>query len=199
MENISEKISRILQKEYGLTVQEICRMTTGVGGDTFLAQTSQGKFVYKIADAGVMNHPEEEPALCNFLYKRGIAVSCFLKNRWGSFITPYDEKRISHVQQYVEGKVFSMNTAPEWFMEQAPVLLGRIHRELQPYKELPMGIGSDFFRYMTPENAEKSYRRSYATAKEMGEAELLEDLEFRCKVIPKLSGWKFLLLCGALL
>ncbi len=48
-----------------------------------------------------------------------------------------------------------MNAAPDWFMLQSPLLLGRIHNELHKYKELPMGIGDEFFRYMTPENAKK--------------------------------------------
>ena len=64
MANISDKIRRILYDEYGLEVQEISRMTTGVGGDTFLVRTSQGKFIYKIADVNEMNHPEEEPEIC---------------------------------------------------------------------------------------------------------------------------------------
>ena len=36
-------------------------------------------------------------------------------------------------------RLFAMNAAPDWFMLQSPLLLGRIHNELHKYKELPMG------------------------------------------------------------
>ncbi len=191
MSNVLEKISEILSSEYGLDVHEIQRMTVGVGGDIFLVQASQGKYIYKIADANEMNHPEEEPQICDFLYQKGMDVSAFLKNRSGYFVTTYDDNRVSHVQTYIEGKVFGMNEVPEWFMKQSPVLLGRIHNELRGYKALQMGIGEDFFRYMTPESARNSYIHSYEMAKQTGEVDILDDLEFRIKLVPKMTDWKF--------
>ena len=191
MANISDKICKILFDEYGLEVQEISRMTTGVGGDTFLVQASQGKFIYKIADVNEMNHPEEEPEICSFLLDRGIAVSDFLRNKSGKFITTYDDTRVSHIQRYIEGRVFTLNEASDWFMEEAPVLLGKIHNALREYKQLPMGIGADFFKYMTPQKAKKSYLHSYEVAKQRGETRILDALEFRSKFVDKLTEWKF--------
>ena len=191
MSNTSEKIKQILLKEYGLVVNEAHPMTMGVGGDTFLVETSQGKFVYKIADENEMNHLKAEPELCDFLYRKGISVSEFIKNNSGSFTTVYGENRVSHLQKFVEGKVFSMNKATDWFMEQSPVLLGKIHTTLQDYKELPMGIGQDFFRFMTPENAKNSYQNSYEMAKQNGELDLLEDLEFRIRFLSQIKDWEF--------
>ena len=130
MQNISERIRQILLQEYGFEVCDIHKMTTGVGGDTFLINAHQGRFIYKVVDANEMNHPEEEPEICNFLFHRGLEVSNFLKNKSGNFITLFDGKRVSHVQRYVEGKVFAMNEAADWFMVQSPLLLGRIHNEL---------------------------------------------------------------------
>lgn len=191
MQNISERIRQTLVQEYGLEACDIHKMTTGVGGDTFLIVAHQGRFIYKIVDANEMNHPEEEPEICNFLFQRGLEVSNFLKNKSGDFVTPFDGKRVSHVQQYVEGKTFGMNEAPDWFMAQSPLLLGRIHNALRKYKELPMGIGQDFFRHMTPESAKDSYHRSYELAKQRGETDILNDLEFRLKTIGKIRDWKF--------
>ena len=195
MGNISmitiERIGNFLFKEYGLNMQELKQMTTGVGGDTYLVYTAEGKFIYKIADANEMNHPKDEPELCEFLLRRGVPVSVFLKNKSGSLVTQWDQNRIGHLQKFVEGKTFAPNEAPDWFMKEAPVLLGRIHNELQEYKELPMGIGKDFFTYMTPENAKNSYSYSYENAKRIGEEQILEDLEFRMKIMPKFEKWQF--------
>lgn len=191
MHNRSERIRQTLLQEYGLEVCDIHKMTTGVGGDTFLINAHQGKYIYKIVDVNEMNHPEEEPEICSFLFQRGLEVSDFVKNKTGDFVVSFDGKRVSHIQKYVEGKVFGMNEAADWFMVQSPLLLGRIHRELQKYKELPMGIGEDFFRYMTPENAKNSYRHSYELAEQRGETDILDDLEFRLKIVPKVSDWRF--------
>lgn len=191
MQNRTERIRQILLQEYGIEVCDIHQMTTGVGGDTFLVNANQGKFIYKIVDNNEMNHPEEEPKICCFLFQRGLQVSDFLKTKSGNFVTSFEGKRISHIQKYVEGKVFGMNAAADWFIVQSSLLLGRIHRELQKYKKLPMGIGENFFRYMTPENAKNSYRHSYELAEQRGEIEILDDLEFRLKMIHKVSDWEF--------
>lgn len=55
MQNMLKWIRQTLSQEYGIEVCDICRMTTGVGGDTFLVNAHQGRFVYKIADMNGMN------------------------------------------------------------------------------------------------------------------------------------------------
>lgn len=191
MQPISERIEQTLLQAYGLEVEAVRQMTTGVGGDTFFIQARQGKFIYKIVDANEMNRPEDEPEICHFLLERGLNVSQFLENRSGSLITPFDEGRSSHVQKYVEGKTFAMNQAPDWLMKESPLLLGRIHQELRSYKELPTGIGEAFFAHMTPENAEQSYQHSYELAKQEGASDLLHDIAFRLKVVSKVRSWRF--------
>ena len=185
------EVEEVLVKKYGLKVQEILQMTKGVGGENYKICTDDYDFICKIADSNEMNHPEEEPAICEFLHGRGIPVSEFLKNVAGELVTSFDERRVCHVQKFVEGKVFGMNKAPEWFLQQAPLLLGQIHRELQGYKELPVGIGENFFRYMTPERARQSYIQSYKNAEYIGETDILEALEVRLKALEKMADWNF--------
>ncbi|MBQ7774474.1 MAG: phosphotransferase [Lachnospiraceae bacterium] len=191
MEELLQKIKQELLREYGLEVCEVHQMTAGVGGDTYKVQASQGKFIYKIADANDMNHPEAEPQICEFLLSKGIPVCNFVKNHEGSFITWTEDKKVSHLQSFIEGKVFPMNSVPEWFMVQAPILLGRIHNALREYKELPIGIGADFFKYMTPDNARQSYLHSYENAKQSGQVDIQQDLEIRLKVLDKMVDWRF--------
>lgn len=50
MQNILERIRQTLLQEYGFEVCDIHKMTTGVGGDTFLINAHQGRFIYKIVD-----------------------------------------------------------------------------------------------------------------------------------------------------
>ena len=46
MQNISERIRQVLLQEYGFEVFDIHKMSTGVGGDTFLINAYQERFIY---------------------------------------------------------------------------------------------------------------------------------------------------------
>lgn len=191
MKNQVEMLQIYLKQEYEIEALSIEQMSTGVGGDTYKVKDDSSAYIVKIADVNEMNHPEIEPDICNYLLEKKIPVSKFLKNKSGDYITLYDEKRVCHMQRFIEGKVFSMNSVPDWFMEQSPVLLGKIHNALQNYKRLSVGIGEDFFKYMTPQTAKQSYINSYKTAKERGEDSILEELKFRMKFTEKIEDWTF--------
>lgn len=186
-----QQIELFLKEQYGIVCTKIDRMTTGVGGDTYRIVSDQGMYIFKVADANSINRPESEPKICNFLLQNQIAVSEFLANKAGNYVTSYGEDRYAHVQKYIEGNVYSMNEAPEWFMEQSAQILGNIHRKLQTYPELPVGIGKDFFYYMTVPNACQSYRKSLKTALERKEETIIEDLEFRIRFTESLPDMKF--------
>lgn len=188
--NTYEKIQTVLEDAYGLEISAIQQMSTGVGGDTYHIAAAQGEYIYKIADTNEMNHPDAEPALCSHLLAHGIPVSEFLMNKNREWVTVF-EGRASHLQKYFPGKPFPMNGAPEWFMKESPRLLAGIHNALRSYPLLPVGIGAEFFRYMTPERAEVSYRRSMERAAANGNEHILEDLRFRLVFLEKIRGWQF--------
>ena len=62
MKNTWEQIRNLLKQEYNLEATLIKPMTTGVGGDTFLIETGNGKYVFKLADINEINRPEMEPS-----------------------------------------------------------------------------------------------------------------------------------------
>ncbi len=53
-------------KEYGLKVQEILQMTTGVGGNTYKICMNNSHYILKVSDVNEMNCPGEEPAICDY-------------------------------------------------------------------------------------------------------------------------------------
>ena len=180
----------MIKDRYGLNVRAITSISTGVGGDTYRISTAQGDYIYKIVDANGMNHPTAEPELTGYLRSHGIPVSEFVRNVEGNWFTHFDG-RVSHLQKYIPGYTFPMNSAPEWFMAESPRLLARIHNTLRDYPPLPVGIGDVFFQYMTPEHAETSYWRSLARASASGETNILEDLKLRLEILNKIRGWRF--------
>lgn len=185
MDNIADFLSR----NYGLTVRSYARMTTGVGGDTFKVDAPDGKYVFKVVKADDINRPELEPSVCSILLEHGVPVSEFIPNIYGDKISLWDFDRLCHLQRYVDGKNFAMNTAPDWFIADSPLLLARIHQVLADLPPLPEGIGADFFMHMTPERASASYRRSLELANQRGEEDVAAALHLRIRAAEKLMGW----------
>ncbi|MDD6049907.1 MAG: phosphotransferase [Clostridiales bacterium] len=186
---MQSEISTFLARHYALDVHSCRRMTTGVGGDTFRVDTATGSYVFKIIKADAINHPEQEAELCRFLRQKGVPASEFLPNHQGALCCPWDDTRLCHLQRFVDGQSFPMNTAPDWLMAESPLLLARIHQALTAYPALPEGIGAGFFSHATPEFALDSYKRSLSLARERGEEDVAQALLLRMKAAEKIRGW----------
>ena len=186
---MEQQISAFLSRSYGLDVHALRRMTTGVGGDTFRVDASQGSYVFKIVKADDINHPELEASICHFLQARGIPVSEFVPACHGGLVCPWDFDRLCHLQRYVDGTNFPINTAPDWFMAESPLLLARIHQALADLPPLPEGIGAGFFAHMTPERAIASYRSSLDLARQRHKEDVAESLLLRIRAVQKVAGW----------
>lgn len=181
----------LLREQYGLEVLEMERSGVGAGSDTWFVTCRDGKYVVKYPAVSEINHPEQEPQLCDWLLERGIPVCRFLKNREGQYLSKEEGGRVFHMQEFFDGKQFELNTAPQWLLTESARMLGRIHTELKHYSGLPEGIGAGFFRYMTPENALRSYQHSLEIAREQGDETIVSDLLYRIELIQRFPVWKF--------
>ena len=141
-----QAIMKLLAEHYGLLVDRLRPMSLGVGGETYLVQSEQGRFVYKVMEENEMNHPAEEPALCEFLHSRGIPVSSFVRNNSGRYLTPVDA-RLSHMQALVPGRCFPMNEAPPWFLEESPRLWRIFTTRWKIIRPFPWASAQRFFNF----------------------------------------------------
>ena len=91
------------------------------------------------------------------------------------------------MQSFEKGKILKVNTAPEWFMEQSAIMLGKINNALDDYPLLNNGIGKDFFKFATPQNAKTSYEKSLNMAIKYKEEQNIIDLEYRIKLVEKIK------------
>ncbi len=57
MENISNRIKQVLQKEYGLEVTALEKATVGAGSNTWFVTCKEGRYVMKYPSESKMNHP----------------------------------------------------------------------------------------------------------------------------------------------
>ncbi len=181
----------LLKKHYDLTVLATEKTSVGAGSDTYFATCTNGKYVVKFPSVSEINNPEAEPKLCDFLLENGINVCRFIKNNDGAYITADENGRIFHVQEFIDGTLYEWNTAPEWLLTDSAETLGRIHAALKEYKGLPTGIGAEFFKYMTSENALRSYENTLETARKNGDTEIESDLLYRIELMKRFPRYGF--------
>ncbi len=181
---------RLLSEEYEIRADRLTPMSTGGGGITCRGDAGDKCFVFKIADASHMNHPEVEPEICAYLASRQIPVSAFVRSKKGTYLVDCGEGRVGHLQAFVDGVMYKQNHAPQWLLREMPVLLGEIHRVLRDFRPLPDGIGRDFFANMTPERAIGSYRASMEMAKAIGDETILGELATRIRIAEKMRDWR---------
>ena len=180
-----------MKKHYGLDTIHVEKSLVGAGSDTYFVEVERKRYVVKFPSVSEINHPEAEPKLCEFLLSQGIPVCRFIKNSCGTWVTPADDGRMFHVQEFISGKLYDWNTAPEWLLKESAELLGKIHRALKNYRGLPVGIGASFFQHMTPENALHSYEKTLAIAREKGDNEIEDDLLYRIDLIKRFPKYYF--------
>lgn len=188
-------LAALLQAQYGLELQDARRAPEGAGSDTWFLRCAQGAFVLKFPSGGAIDHPEAEPALCEFLRAHGVPACEFLKNRAGSCLSYDQSGRVFTVQRRLPGRTPAWHSAPEALLLESAALLGRIHRVLLDYSALPAGIGADFFAHMTPQRALASYRRSLETAMRLGDRQSAAELRWRIGLMARFPGWQFDVRC----
>ncbi len=181
----------ILERLYGLEVMKTEKSSVGAGSDTYFVSCKGGKYVVKFPSVSEINNPEAEPQLCEFLLQKGISVCRFVRNLNGSYISEDDSGRKFHVQEYIDGRMYDWNTASPELQRESAATLGRIHSALRDYEGLPTGIGADFFRYMTSENALRSYENTLLTAEEKGDDGIAEDLRYRIGLMKRFPKYEF--------
>lgn len=181
----------ILKRLYGLNVVTAERSSVGAGSDTYFVTCDNGKYVVKFPSVSEINNIEAEPRICEFLLDNNVSVCRFLKNTDGSYISADESGRQFHVQEFIEGTMYDWNTAPEWLLCESAKALGKIHAALKYHNGPGVGIGKDFFKYMTPENALHSYENTVRTARKNGDRQTEQELLYRIGLMKRFPKYEF--------
>ena len=182
---------QVLKAQYGLTVKSMRKSSIGAGSDTWFVYCEEGDFVLKYPAVSDINHPEREPQLCEFLNNHGIPVCSFLKNHSGNYFSEDSQGRKFTLQKLIRGTTPDWNTASDAILEESAELLGKIHSILKDYPSLPVGIGEDFFKHMTPKRAAESYQRSLVIAQSRNDSQIEKDLKRRISFIEQFPDMSF--------
>ena len=182
-----DKIQALIRKQYKIHLSSYEKLVVGAGSNTYHLFAENGEqYILKNTAVNEMNHPQNEPGLCNHLRSKGIPASEFLPNIYNELVW-YDEGDVYHMQRFVPGKCFDMHDAPDWLMGEMARSLGKIHTAFMDYDPLPVGIGENFYRYMTPSNALISYNKSYHYALDRGLQNIADDLRYRIELMSRFS------------
>ena len=184
-------MKQLLKEKYDLELLHIKKSPVGAGSDTYFVTCSDGKYVVKYPASSQSNHPEAEPELCEYLLQKGIPVCQFLRDKDGDYLTADDSGRQFHLQRFIEGQVYDLNTAPHWLLAESAQMLGKIHAVLRDYPGLPVGIGADFFKYMTPRRALESYKKSLTIAESQNDTDIFADLQYRIDLMQRFPAYEF--------
>lgn len=183
-------IKTIIEDNYDIgSIKKIEPILEGASSECFHIITENGEYLFKDIEMIFMNHPDKEPLINSILSENGVPVSKFYKTKEGEYLVEHLGHTF-HLQSFIKGEILAANTAPEWFMEESAVMLGKIHKSLEGFPLLSNGIGEDFFRFVNPENAKASYKKSLEMALKYNEKQNIIDIEYRIKLLEKIKDIK---------
>lgn len=184
------EIRKIIENNYDIgQIQGISPILEGASSECFKVIAESGEYLFKDIEMIFMNHPDKEPLINEVLIKNGIPVSKFHKTKDGKYLGEHFGHTF-HLQSFVKGKVLEMNTAPQWFMEESAIMLGKIHKALEGIPPLSEGIGENFFKFVNADSARESYEKSLEMAVKNNEEQNIIDLEYRIKLLDKIKDIK---------
>jgi len=180
-----EQLKFRIYRLYGFEIESMEISDNGAGSLTYFVQADGKKYVVKYPSDNEMNHPELEPRLCEYLCAHGIPACRFIKNLQENVLSVDENGRRFHLQEFIEGKTYGYSKAPAFLLEQAPLLLARIHQVLRDFDGLPEGIGTMFFQHRKPEKMLDSFNASLQTALSNGDRENAEDIRQIIRVLER--------------
>ena len=185
------ELKRIIEDNYGIgSIKDMEPILEGASSECFHIITENAEYLFKDIEMIFMNHPDKEPLINNVLCAKGVPVSKFYKTKDGKYLVEHLGHTF-HLQDFIKGKILEINTAPEWFMEESAIMLGKIHKALEDFPLLSNGIGEEFFEFVTPDNAKVSYEKSLNMALKLNEKQNVIDLQYRIKLLDKIKQIKF--------
>ncbi|MCL1952143.1 MAG: phosphotransferase [Oscillospiraceae bacterium] len=171
------KIERMIEKHYGLRVLGLSRVSEGVGGEVYVAETDAGRFVLKGTPRGA-DRADNEPYIAGHLARHGIPVAEYLRAGDGEWFVRRGKTQYL-LQRFAEGKTYAYHGAPAWLLQESARMLGKIQVALAGYEPLPPVFGQDHFDYLRSGDRRASYLKTLENAKKAGDGDVALDVEYR--------------------
>ena len=177
----------IIENKYDLKVSEIKLLDKHFGTELHLISTQTGKYIVKVLPL-YMENVNNEGELTEYLYNHGIPVARFLKSKDDTYVIKMSEYQFT-VQQFIEGKTLSVNTAPDWFLCKSADFLGQTALLLKDYKDLPLRFGKEFFSSKAVRRKIRKYKKELVRAKKAKDWDFIPAWENQIRHLKKISNF----------
>jgi len=183
---VNDKIilSKLIEDNYDLEIIDL-KLIEGQFCEIYSMQTNKGKYAVKTLHLGE-HDMEQEGHLTKILYDNGINVARILKTNKGMYHVETEDMQF-HVQEFIEGRTWKVNTAPEWFLKKSAVTIGKVHDILKDYGELKSTMSDHFLNKGIINHLKNHYMGKLNVATEQKDTRLIPLLEERVKYLERVS------------
>jgi len=185
-------LTQLIEQNYGIKVAKIEVLVDHTDSRVYFLESITEKYALK--EMGENTELENESLLNKHLINKGVKVPKVYNTKAGNHIV-YHDGLMYVLYEFIEGKIYDLNTAPDWYLIKQVQTLGKIQRSLKEYKftQFPMvaGFQQDFFKNEKYINAEKSIIEKIKQAEEKKDTALVAALYERLKHIKRVSLFEF--------
>lgn len=179
----------LIQENYNIGVNNITLLTDHIQSKVYLVESEERKYIFKLVPTYI-NNPQNEGEIADYLANNGICVPRLIKTETRGYILSDGQNRY-HLQEFVEGEIFKLHTAPDWFLVESAQMLGKIQNALRDYNKLPESFGESFFSKISIDSARESYLETIKQANANNDFQIVMDLERRLKHLEEVATFSF--------
>ncbi len=179
----------IIENNFNLKVSDIQLLDKHFGTEFYLINTDIGKYIVKVLPL-YMENVKNEGELTEYLYNHGLKVARFMKSKEDAYVVKTPEYQFT-VQQFIEGKSLSVNTAPDWFISKSAEFLAQTALLLKEFEGLSLRFGKEFFSAKTVRRKLWKYKKELAKAKKAKDVDIIPVWEEQIRHLKKISKFHF--------
>jgi len=181
-------LTQLIEQNYGIELTKIEVLVDHTYSRVYFIESLTDKYALK--EMGENKELENESLLNKHLINKGVKVPKVYNTKTGHHIV-YNDGLMYVLYEFIEGKIYDLNTAPDWYLVKQVQTLGEIQRALKEYKftQFPMeaGFQQNFFKTEKYIHAEKSITEKIKQAEEKKDIALVTALYERLKHIKRVS------------
>lgn len=190
-----DEIGILIKDRYDIkNIQDIIRIDDSSANCYHIISNSKQYFFKEIQSSYSLEKVQNECKINDFLRERNIPTTEFYKTLNGEYIWEY-KNHVFHLQPYIDGKAYKMNTAPEWLINDSATFLGKIQSALRDYPMLEDGFGEKFFSEWDVKSSIEYYKIMIEKSKNIEDEriklKIIEDLKFKLSILPKIERFNF--------
>lgn len=180
--------SYLIESNYDLKVSYMKLLDKHFGTEIYVVDADTKRYIVKVLPLYFENI-DNEGFVADYLYNHSHKVARLLKSRGGSYVIRAPEFQFT-VQEYIEGSILPINSAPEWFLEKSADFLGKTTLTLKDYGPLPLRFGKDFFAADTAVRKKQQFISELEKAKKSENQKTVSVWEEQIRHLERISEFR---------